>query len=377
MIKLLYGYFYSYERLRFTGLNIQEVLNVAKENGIIIKNAVRIDYAVMEADVFRKHVKKLKSLLGKNSYKVETVKRHGTAYTVASNKKRLALWIMIPVAVIGLYLMFSRTWQIKVIGYEPENIEKLAIEMGMLDWRVNAQKRIEDVEKAVLESDDEILWCNVNINGTVVEVYVKKNTFYKPESAVEGNIVAKKDCIIRNLIVTSGTGKVKNGQNVSEGQMLIEATQKFGEQYFPVKAEGTAVASVWYYGSKEISLEKEIIKETGKSLCFYKINLFGKEILSKNAGEFQSYKDVTEEVNTFFLPIKIEKITRYETQKEIMAVDKAEAINEAEKEIINKLKIQIPKDAKIYETNTSLEESDGIIKVGVYIETVENVGIRG
>lgn len=377
MIELLYGYFYSYERLRFTGLKIQDILNIAKENNVIIKNAVRVDYAVIEADVYKKHVKKLKSLLDENKYKVQTIKKQGSAYKLSANKKRIFLWILLPVMIIALYLLFSRTWQVKVIGAEDESIKNIAIENGMLDWRSNAINRIEDVEELILKSDNEILWCNISINGTVVEVYVKKNTFYKAEEPDSGNIVAEKDCIIRNLIVTSGTAKVKNGQNVSKGQMLIEATQKFGEEYFSVKAEGSAIASVWYYASKEVSLEKEFTEETGNYIAFYEINLFGKKVQSKNAKAFESYREVREQTENYFLPVKIEKVTRYETKTVTRTVDKLEAINEAEKEIINKLKLQIPEDAKVYETNTITEESEGTVKVGVYIETVENVAIRG
>ena len=39
--------------------------------------------------------------------------------------------------------------------------------------------------------------------------------------------------------------------------------------------------------------------------------------------------------------------------------------------------IEIPENAKLYETKTTTVETDGIIKVSVYIETIENVAIRG
>ena len=68
MIKLLYGDLYSYERLRFTGLHTEEILNIAYQNNITVKNVVRKEYAVIEADVYRLHIKKLKRLIGKNKY---------------------------------------------------------------------------------------------------------------------------------------------------------------------------------------------------------------------------------------------------------------------------------------------------------------------
>lgn len=378
MIKLLYGSFYSYERLRFIGLNTQQILNIAADNDIIIKNAVRIDYAVMEADVYRVHVKKLKNLLGKNRYKIETIKKHGTSYSVTANKSRIFLWVTLPIAIIGLCLLLSRTWSIKVIGYDNiDAIKNIVIEKGMIDWRKNVYKRIDDVKKAISESDRDILWNSITINGTTVEVYIKKDTSVKVEEAQNGNLVSGKNCVIRNLIVTSGTAMAENGQTVSEGQVLIEASQKIGEAVFDVAAEGEAIASVWYYGSEEILTEKTALIETGNSVEFYEINLFGKKIQSKNAREYENYNDVHELVNTVFLPIKIEKVIRYEVKPEIQKTDIQQAIKEAEKEIINRLMIEIPEKAKLYETKTTTVEEDGIIKVSVYIETIENVAIRG
>jgi hypothetical protein len=90
-----------------------------------------------------------------------------------------------------------------------------------------------------------------------------------------------------------------------------------------------------------------------------------------------NFKEEIKEINTFFLPLKIKKITRSETEEITVSIDKEQAINEAEKEIINRLKLQLPEKAEVYETKTSVQENDGIIKVSVYIETVENVAIRG
>ena len=59
------------------------------------------------------------------------------------------------------------------------------------------------------------------------------------------------------------------------------------------------------------------------------------------------------------------------------SVDKNEKIKTVEAEIINRLKLTLPENAEIYETKTTAEESDGYLKIGVYIETVEDVAIRG
>ncbi len=377
MIKLLYGNLYSYERLRFTGLNTQNILNLSSENGIVIRNAKRCDYAVMEADVYRKHVDKLKKLLN-NKYKIDTLKRHGASYKITSNSKRFFLWATMALALIGLFVLFSRTWSVKVVGYDNvAAIEEIVSKQGMLNWRNKVVNKTEELENVISKSDPDILWNSVFINGTVVEVYIKTDDSLKVPQIQQGNIVAKKDCVIRNLIVTGGTAKVLNGQTVSKGQVLIEASQKFGEEVFPVKAEGKAIASVWYYDSEEVPLKDTVFEETGNINAFFEIKFFGMNITTKGKNDFEHFSEEKEEINTFFLPIKINKIKQKELHSVVKSVNKEEKIKVIEAEIINRLKLTLPENAEIYETKTTAEESDGYLKIDVYIETVEDVAIRG
>ena len=378
MIKLLYGDLYSYERLRFTGLHTEEILNIAYQNNITVKNVVRKEYAVIEADVYRLHIKKLKRLIGKNKYNIVTLKRKGVSYKITANRKRIFLWAGMLIAMVGLCVLTLRVQSVKIFGYDDtEKIESILKDSGILTWRRDALDKLEDVQNAISQSDKDILWNSVFINGTVAEVYIKKNTNPKAENVGEGNIVAKKDCVIRNLIVLGGTPMVKNGQTVSKGQMLIEASQKFGETVFSVNAKGRALASVWYYASEDISLESTVYKETGNLSDFFEINFFGIKINTSGENEFDSFSEETKDVNTFFLPIKIKKTVRKETKSVTENIDREKCIKEAEASLINKLRLQIPEDAEIYETKTTVTEEDGIMNVSVYIETVENVAIRG
>ncbi len=378
MIKLLNGDLYSYSRLRFTGLNTQDILNIASKNGIIIKNAVRTEYAVMEADVYRVHIKKLKKLLGKSKYKITTVKRSGLSYKITANKKRVFLWLGMFLAFVGLALVLSRTWQVKVIGYDqPKKIIEIVKSNNMLTWKIGLNDKIEGLQQQISQSDQNILWNSVSINGTVIEVYIKENTNLLPKEDNTGNVYADKDCVIRNLIVLGGTGKVANGTTVSKGDMLIEATQKIGEEYYPVTAKGKAIASVYYSGSETVPLKNTVYNETGNKKTVCSIRFLGMNILAGGQNEFTNSNMVTEEIRTFGLPIKITKTTYYETMPSVTETNKEQAIKETETFLISKLKQQIPENAEIYKTETTVTESDDSLTVQVYIETVEDVAVRG
>ena len=377
MIKLLNGYLYSYVRLRFTGLNQQEILNKACQNGIIIKNAVRLGYTQMEADVYRFQVKKLKKLL-KEKYKITVVKNHGVSYKITANKKRIALMLSLILAFTGICLVFSRTWSIKVIGYDNEKaIIEIVKNSGMLSWKNGLNDKIYDVQAKISQSDKNILWNAVSINGTVVEVYIKEDKTLKVEQAQDGNLVASKDCVIRNLIVHSGTAQVENDTAIKKGQLLIEAKQKFGEEYFPCKAEGIAKASVFYSASLSAPLNETVFEETGNKKNVCSIKFLGMNILAGGKNQFQNSFYTEEKINTFFLPIEITKFTFFETKAQTRQQNKDALIVETQNSLLTKLKQQIPTEATIYKTDTTIFESDGVITVYTNIETIENVAVRG
>ncbi|MBE7091859.1 MAG: hypothetical protein E7365_01605 [Clostridiales bacterium] len=378
MLKLLNGDLYSYERLRFTGLNTQDILNISYKNGIIIKNAVRTEYAQMEADVYSIHVKKLKKLLGKNKYKISTIKKRGVFYQFDTNKNRIFLWVSLLMAFLGLCLFFSRTWSVKVFGYDqPEKIIQIVKNNNMISWKKGLNNKIEDLQLQILKSDDNILWSWVTVNGTNIEVYVKKDETLKLPENKQGNLYASKDCVIRNLVVLGGTGKVENGKTVKKGDILIEATQKIGEEFYPVNAQGKAVASVYYSSSQTVPVKSTVYTETGNKKNICRIRFLGMDILAGGKNEFVTSNKTEQKINTFGLPIDITKIIYSETQGEIKTVDNETLVNETQAQLITFLKQQMPENAVVHKTETTVTENDDSLTVHVYIETVEDVAVRG
>ena len=70
MVKLIRNSFIlGKARVRVTGLSLESLLNMAAENGIVLENVIRTEYACIEADVLRSDLKKLYRLIPEQSYK--------------------------------------------------------------------------------------------------------------------------------------------------------------------------------------------------------------------------------------------------------------------------------------------------------------------
>ena len=219
MVKLIRNSFIlGKARVRVTGLSLESLLNMAAENGIVLENVIRTEYACIEADVLRSDLKKLYRLIPEQSYKTALIGRKGVSFTVSANIRRIALFLGMILAFSALIAASQRTWEIRVTGSSrPEQIEQMLREYGLLDWHSAVAGRIGEAEKMLTSEQEDILWSSISVKGAVVDVYIKEDKSLKPQEPLSGNIVASKDCIIKNLIVTQGTAQVKNRQLVSKG----------------------------------------------------------------------------------------------------------------------------------------------------------------
>ena len=374
MIKLLYGILCSYVRVSFTGLNTQYVLNVAAQNGILLKNVFRASDACLEADVPIKKLKKLSTLLGE-SYRIKPIKSRGIFYKMSTLKKRLGLFIGALLIAIGLFLMFSQVRTVDVSGSNSREILRLAEESGALTWKWRAGAYTDELERKISELES-ILWCSVEIDGVRLKIYVKEDFSVKGEEATD-RICACKDGVLRNLVVYSGTACAQNGDTVSKGQVLISGQMKIGDSVYPVKAEGKALASVWYYDYAEIPVFELCTVETGRSVSFLEADILGLKSIACGKNQFREYTVEKEEINTFLLPISIRMVTCRETETVRLSDTLEGRIENTKNELILKLQSLLPQNATVCEINTVTEERDGCVLVGVYIETAEEIGIRG
>ncbi len=147
----------------------------------------------------------------------------------------------------------------------------------------------------------------------------------KPEIIDENeicNVVAKKDGIIKKIVVQNGTAQVTEGNEVKKGDILIGGwiEGKYTDTRL-VHGSGTVEALVQYKLKKKRYLTNIEEVETGASKKRYKININNFEInLYKSLPNFEKYDTINENnkvkiFSDFYLPIEIIKTTFLEKQE--------------------------------------------------------------
>lgn len=127
-----------------------------------------------------------------------------------------------------IYFVFASSfvWDVRVSGNEElgedrilDQLSDAGLAVGTLWFSLSQDK----VENALLSISENIAWVNVNRRGSVAYVVIREK--HTPPTDVENagysNVVAKEDSVITDITVFSGYPKVKIGDAVKAGDILI------------------------------------------------------------------------------------------------------------------------------------------------------------
>lgn len=143
--------------------------------------------------------------------------------------------LVLMVTVISALTVFvpSRVLFFEVEGNETlsdisvvEALERCGVGFGALRSRVRSEK----VKNALLEQLPQLQWAGINTFGCRAVITVKERNTPQEQSAQQGigNILAARDGVIGEIIVTKGSPMCKPGQSVKAGQILISGYTDLG-----------------------------------------------------------------------------------------------------------------------------------------------------
>ncbi len=147
-------------------------------------------------------------------------------------KNRMKYGAMVAMLLITLLSLFlsDLVWDVRVVGVDSETAEVISGELSEVGFSVGkrwSKTDKSDIEVKLLDRSGCVSWININRRGAVAYVEViKKNTppqENKENDAERGyaNVVAKCDGVIEEITVLSGIAKVRVGDVVKKGDLLI------------------------------------------------------------------------------------------------------------------------------------------------------------
>jgi similar to stage IV sporulation protein len=326
----------------------------------------------------------IRGAVRKAKVKVLVVDSYGLPFFFKRLKRRKILLYGVIVFFIAIYILSGYIWFIDIVGLKNIPQEKINRMIEANGLRVGAsQDEIDtkNLEKEILLSVPEVAWVGIHFTGTRAVVEIVEKVVAPSEDKSPGDLIADKVGMITECITIMGESKVKVGDKVQVGDVLLKGIGKNNEE---IRAKGIVKAHVQYESFGESLLEEQHYTLTGNQKFGVKINFCGQiiELNQVNLADFPAYehevivKSIPRWRNSDFVVEAIIDVYR-ELEVDTIAIDEIEAKKIATREALTENKVQIPLDAYVIAQDLTVidTEDPNLIRVKLTIETEELIGM--
>lgn len=265
----------GYVRIQIKGYSPERFLNLCNFRGLDPWD-IRCRDGVYELNLSLKGFRQVQPLVRKARVRLVILEKRGLPFFLYRNRSR-RLWLMGLASFFGILWIMSRfLWDIEFQGniqYSSDTLirclKQQGIDCGILKSRVNC----ESLEHELRTVFPEITWVSVQLSGTRLLISIRENQVISQpqEGQTEpADLVASKGGIITSMIVRSGTAVVSIGDQVEEGQLLVQGSVPIlddGGQEIrrePVRADADIVAQTVCRYQETIPLIHRVRFPTGK-----------------------------------------------------------------------------------------------------------------
>ena len=268
-IKII-NFIFGTVRLNIASSFPERILNIAFSLGIFIQDIEKNQDGSLSFTVSRKGAKRLIEEAKAQDLELTVTAQKGMPGFFSRNHSRKLLFISPCLILIFLFVSTQFIWTVNIIDADPATEERLINSLARLGVYRGAPKftiKPSVVKNRLLVEDDSLLWIWVDIKGASAIVRYANRTpvpevFSENESC---NIYSLKNGTITSLVATTGMARVKVGENVQKGQLLIEGVMpKNAEENKYIHATGTVFANVWEEKTVSIPKKNEIRTPSGK-----------------------------------------------------------------------------------------------------------------
>ena len=314
-IRFLKGYI----TIRLHGDYIERFLNMCRIHGILLWNIRKedVDYCCSMA---AKDYFETIPLLKKTGTKAVILQKKGIPFYIPKMKKRVLFFVGLIMCLVMLYIVTDYIWAIEFVGnlqISKEELKDFLDEENVFYGMKKESLDCEEMEKALRACFPNVTWTSIYFEGTKLYVEVKENEKTEPitEEVTGTNLVATDAGMITSIITRNGVPKVKIGDTVEVGQILVEGG-------VPIYNEAQEIVDYQIYNSDaDVSIQTQtaykeqlersypVIQYTGNTHRSIFLEVFGHYIDSPILGrQYQSYERVTQKhqvhlLDNLYLPI--------------------------------------------------------------------------
>ena len=372
--------------VRIRGPYPEKIINLALSRGLFLSD-IKLDGQDISFTMRRTGYKPLQTIAEQFGYEIEVTKRKGYPFYRRTFQQRWMLFMGALVFVLGLYILSSFVWILKIRDGcgKNEAVAESAARCGLQRWVFKGSLDKTRIEEAILREIPELSYVEVNIKGVRATVKVVEKVLPGERMTGPCNLVAKRGGVIEEVMVLDGTAAVQRGDTVGVGNILISGTiipvGEYPDGVGPpprlVKARGVVKARVWYEGYGEHLLVEEKSVPTGNKSEGIRLKTpWGQWDIKRPGRNFASFKvqKSNHKVDTLG-EIVWSKAEILETRTSIEEYDSQVAVEKARQEALANLRSAMKDSDQILNTRTKLisSASDNMIRIKAEAEVIEDI----
>lgn len=286
-------------------------------------------------------------------------------------------------AVLAAYAVLSgRIWRIDVAGNEllsDKAVIELLAEQGVTR---GAGKRIDlSALESAMRAYPQLSECSLSLHGTTLTVTVIESTkFDDPTETAPSDIVSGYDATITRVVCERGTARVRPGDRVSAGAMLIEgatystAADDYGNPVLlgKCRAGGEVYGAVVFARHLAVPVSSVEYVRTGRKTTRSQLKLFGLKI-GKLASPYATFDAVTDTDKLAPVPIRCTRTTYYETEAVTRETDGETVAADAIRELTTQADLS---GATVLSETHTVTSGNGLLYIHCYVTAEMPIGER-
>lgn len=374
-----------------SGPGRERFLNIAAKRGLKIHEISEPEKDVISFWTTAEDFKKMKPAAKKAGVRLFMKRKYGLPFFVYRNRKRKLLAAGFLAFFLTLYGMTFFIWDISFEGNFRFTDEMLLHYMETLPVCCGMKKAdisCEALESAIRNRFTEITWVSAEIKGTRLIIRVKENeAILAPEETdrTPCDLAAVKDGVIIRCIVRSGFLQVKEGDEVKEGDLLVDGTIPIYDDSetlvnsHETHADADIYAKTVYTVQHSLPLTHTVKCRTGNMRYGFFVKIFDRTfylmmpIYGEETWEYVMEEDQLKLFDDFYLPVYGGRIRAYEYVPYEKNYTKEEAESIGGRYLDEYMEKLSEKGIQIVGNDGKIEKDESGWKIGGTLTVIENI----
>lgn len=390
MVKFL-KYMRGYLRIKVWGFSPERFMNLCSNREILLWD-IEKDGDTYRMSLSLKSFYRLKSIVKKTGTRVAILERYGLPFLLPKLWKRKVFLAGLVFTLFFWMVSSLFIWDIRLVGNYQITQDSFDTFLKEQDIKIGMRKAsldIEKLEKEIRRVFTQVTWTSAKLSGTKLEINIKENdapiSVELPVETSGADLVCQYDGVIVSMIVRSGVPKVKIGDMVKQGDILVEGS-------VPVYNEDTTIREYQYVqADADILLEHAMtVREslpfdyiekvyTGRTKTKYYLRVGEKKLELPQNSPFLVYDSLIKEscplvFEKLGIPLSFGSYTYREYQKVECEYTLSQAETILSEKINTFLETLEEKGVQIIEKNVKIDTSDNMWVIDAGLLVRELVG---